>query len=220
MLKRPIVFIAVFAMVGLAAHPAMAVSNYSISERTGTFLTLSSNSLFSGVVDDQVVKLSTSASGALHLPFPVHFYGHNYTSLWVSSNGNVQFGGTGNTAFTNDCLPSAAITGKFIAVFWDDLIFDTSVSGRGVFTKTQGSGAGRRFTISWQVVRYEDGDPVLAQLTFFQQSNTIKMVYGDQEGESATIGVQQSASGLTKQFACNTGLTNTVFSGLRIDFIR
>jgi hypothetical protein len=215
-----VVLISALSMLGLFSSTAMAVTNYQISERTGTFLTLSTNSLFPGQTDDAVVKLSTSLGGARHMPFAVRFYGTTRSSMWVSTNGNVQFGTSASAAFANDCLPSSVIPGKLVAVFWDDLFVDTSVAGRGVFTKTQGVAPNRRFTISWQVVRLGTTDTVLAQLTFFESSNTIKMVYGKSEGASATVGVQLSSSTLWRQFACNTGTNNTLFNGLRVDFIR
>jgi hypothetical protein len=216
-----VVLISALAMLGLFSSSAMAVTNYQISERTGTFLTLNTNSLFPGTHDDEVVKLSTSLGGAYHLPFAVRFYGTTKSSLWVSTNGNVQFGNNPSTAFTNDCLPSSTIPGKLVAVFWDDLYVNTANPGQGVFTKTQGVAPNRRFTISWQVVQFNNmGATVLAQLTFFESSNTIKMVYGKSEGGGATIGVQLSSSTLWKQFACNSGTDNTLFNGLRLDFIR
>jgi hypothetical protein len=215
-----VVLISALSMLGLCSSTARAVTNYQISERTGTFLTLSTNSLFPGQTDDAVVKLSTSLGGARHMPFAVRFYGTTRSSMWVSTNGNVQFGTSASAAFANDCLPSSVIPGKLVAVFWDDLFVDTSVAGRGVFTKTQGVAPNRRFTISWQVVRFTTTDTVLAQLTFFESSNTIKMVYGKSEGASATVGVQLSSSTLWRQFACNTGTNNTLFNGLRVDFIR
>jgi hypothetical protein len=219
--KIIVVIVAVVSMVGPLSSPATAVSNYQISARSGaTFLTLTTNSLFQGQVDDALVKLSTSLGGARHMPFAVRFYGQMRSSMWVSTNGNVQFG-TGATAeFTNDCLPSSQIPGKLVAVYWDDLYVNTSASGQGVFTKTQGSAPNRRFTISWQVVRLGTTDAVRAQLTFFENSNTIKMVYGQSGGADATIGVQLSSSTLWRQFSCNSGLNNTVFAGLRVDFIR
>jgi hypothetical protein len=50
--------------------------------------------------------------------------------------------------------------------------------------------------------------------------NTIKMVYGQSGGANATIGLQNSSTSLWRQFSCNSGLANTVFPGLRLDFIR
>src|SRR5262245_55572739 len=44
----------------------------------------------------------------LTLPFPVSLYGTSYTSAFVSSNGNLEFG-AGNASFSNVCLPSAAM---------------------------------------------------------------------------------------------------------------
>ena len=49
----------------------------------------------------------------------------------MSSNGNLQFGGTRNTAFINSCLPTTALQAAVI-VYWDDLL--TTGSGHGIFT--------------------------------------------------------------------------------------
>src|SRR5262249_19991940 len=58
---------------------------------------------------------------AITLPFPVTLYGESYSDARASSNGNLQFGGTQNTAFINNCLPTTAL-GAALIVYWDDLL--------------------------------------------------------------------------------------------------
>jgi hypothetical protein len=207
------------ALLGSAVAQAAGPGHYVISSRGGAAYTfLTSNNLFSGFVDDQIAVVSTSGSGAAHLPFQVRVYGQLKSTLYVSSNGNVQFAAPGNTEYNNDCLPSSLLSGKVIAPFWDDLTEDTSISGQGVFTRVSGSAPHRKFTISWQGVRFADQDPVQAELIFTEGSQTLSMVYDKPEGESATIGTQAGSKSFT-QYACNTGSTTTVVAGLRLDFL-
>jgi hypothetical protein len=223
-LRKGLVALGVAALVLTMATPSWAVSNYTIVERVANaFPVFTTHPLFNQTAghDDEVVKLATNLSGNFKLPFAVHFYGQNFSTIWVSTNGNVQFGTalSGNTAFTNDCLPSANIHNKMAAVFWDDLISDANTS-EGVFWKRFGAGGSNdRFTIYWNERKFGGSQIVQAELTFFKNQNTLAMVYNTSAGESATIGVQNGAQPF-KQFACNSGIASQVQPLLRIDFVR
>jgi len=229
MLKRLTVSaVAALTLVGLMAGPALAITNYSLTVGSGASYALrsgASHNLFSGTHDDDVVNLTTTSSGQFKLPFALHFYGVNWTSVWVSTNGNIQFGGSsGNIAWSNDCLPSSTITAPMLAVIWDDLYLNTADTSHffqeGVFTKTSGTVGHKKWTVSWQTHLFSDETSVvLAQATFFQTSNKIKLVYGAGGGSSSTIGVQQGGAGLFKQFTCNSGVT-AVSAGTSLTFNR
>src|SRR5205814_9261076 len=80
------------------------------------------------------------------LPFTFNFYGADYTQATISSNGDLQFTGTGSfpAAYTNDCLPSLGqITGPTMFPYWDDLYTADGASGEGVFTSVSGSAPNR-----------------------------------------------------------------------------
>ena len=83
----------------------------------------------------------------LTFPFPITLYGESQTEALVSSNGNIQFGDTANTAFINNCLPTSALESAVI-VYWDDLL--TSGGGHGIFTSLTGSQPNRQFVIEWR----------------------------------------------------------------------
>src|ERR1700704_1071692 len=97
--------------VGAASQAPGIVHGYTITESTfSTYLT-GNNPLFPAGADDAVVKISP--------PFPVVLYGVSHSSMWVSTNGNVQFGRTGQTNFSNTCLPSSTLSARgAIAPFW------------------------------------------------------------------------------------------------------
>src|SRR5207248_2260571 len=63
------------------------------------------------------------------LPFTMQFYNNlSASSVNVSSNGDLQLTGI-NTAYTNDCLPSATLVGPTIYAHWDDLMTNAGLTG-------------------------------------------------------------------------------------------
>ncbi|HEV8322883.1 MAG TPA: hypothetical protein VG389_14820, partial [Myxococcota bacterium] len=49
------------------------------------------------------VAMGDDVTGAVTIPFSFPFYGGSYTSVTVSSNGRLEFGGAPDTGFTNAC---------------------------------------------------------------------------------------------------------------------
>lgn len=86
---------------------------------TGTPLTL---------LDDDYELIS------LNFSFP--FFGNNYTTMYVNSNGYISFG-AGATTRINSPIPSTAPPGNFIAAFWDDL--DPGTGGSVYYKNTDSS---------------------------------------------------------------------------------
>ncbi|MCD4650761.1 MAG: right-handed parallel beta-helix repeat-containing protein [Candidatus Cloacimonetes bacterium] len=84
-------------------EPTGPVFNWQDISLTGTPLTLADDDYESVV-----------------LPFTFNFYGTDYTSVKVSSNGYLCFG-VNATSYTNGPIPSTTVPDNFIAPFWDDL---------------------------------------------------------------------------------------------------
>jgi hypothetical protein len=219
------------AIVVLGATPALAIGNSSIAGSTGNTYAIQSNqskNLVVGAVDDQLYHLGTGLTGINHLPFALHLYGSTYKNIFVSSNGNIQFGGNSSimsAAFSNNCLPSSSFTAPTAMAFWDDLFFDSNDLGHffreGIYVTSGGTAPHRKFTVSWQGHRLADsGAFVLAQARFFEGSNNYNVTYGASGGFDATIGVQSAAGGTQHftQFSCNPGFNN-ISSGERLSFI-
>lgn len=75
--------------------------------------------------DISTIGISTSLAGddnsiSLSLPFSFDFYGNEYESMFVSSNGIITFG-SGNNTWTNQAIPTTVAPNNMIAAFWDDL---------------------------------------------------------------------------------------------------
>ena len=82
------------------------------------------------------------------LPFNFRFYGQEYESLSICSNGWISFGATDLSSFRNYPLPGAGGPGKMVAVFWDDLKLTNS--GR---VYTWYDEINKLFIVQWSRVR-------------------------------------------------------------------
>src|SRR5439155_24546093 len=135
--------------------------------------------------------------------------GTPYSSVNVSSNGSVQFGGS-NASFSNPCLPSGDGVSK-IAGFWDDLRDDGA--GEGWFMTTSGSVGSRVITLREHAEYFGTGGTVNFEVRLHENSTNFEIVYGasTDNGASATAGAE-AADGRFKQISCNSG---TLTSGLQ-----
>jgi hypothetical protein len=150
------------------------------------------------------------------LPFSYTLYDlAPFSSVYVSSNGNLQFTSNSNL-LTNACpLPSATLN-TAIMPYWDDLRTDLiNGSGTGVFTSISGVAPNRIFNIEWRATHF--GDPVAASFTtnfevrLYEGQKKFDVVYGivnpgnpTAGGASATVGVQRDTGSYFTQFECNT----------------
>jgi hypothetical protein len=182
------------------AAPAASIGTYSIVPGLATYVTAGHN-LFPAGVDDAVVNVT--------LPFPVILYGSQIRrSLWVSSNGNVQFGNFPSATWLNQCLPDSQLSGPAIAVFYDDLLMrPQATSGDGVFTATKGRAPHRSFVISWKGTTFNNPGGTLerAELIFYEGNRNFDIRYAAGDTSSTTIGIQNFFLTTWSQFTCNSG---------------
>ncbi len=174
---------------------ALASGSYTVQQSTGT-LTPGTTNLHLWC-DDCHATVST--------PFPVQFYGSSYSTIGISSNGNIQFGaGTPFDGYFNGCLPSADFTEPVLMPYWDDLVTMPKADGYGIFTKASGTAPNRQFLVEWKAAFFSGGSILDFEVVFSESSPTINVIYGSGAwGQAATVGVQESATGASTQFACN-----------------
>jgi len=149
---------------------------------------------------------------SITLPFAYSLYGQIFNSASVDSNGTLQFVANVST-FTNTCLPATGYT-YTIFPMWDDLY--TINSGYGVYTSVSGSSPNRIFNIEWRAQYFPGSGNVNFEVRLYEGQSRFDLIYGaiDDQGASATVGVQKDGSNFT-QYECNTGgLTN----GLMVSF--
>jgi hypothetical protein len=128
-------------------------------------------------------------------PFAVSFFGAEYTSARLSSNGNIQFD-SDNPTERNGALPTTQF-GPAILAHWDDLV--TTASGEGVYVTVTGDAPNRVLHLVWRADRFDPAMSVMDQVNFEvrlrESSPTISLVYGNVTGSgaSATVGLQAAS---------------------------
>ncbi|MFB7355360.1 S8 family serine peptidase [Streptomyces gardneri] len=141
------------------------------------------------------VALSGDEDAAtVQLPFPVSFYGVDYTSLNVTSNGLVNFLAPRLGDYANTDLPAAAQPNGVIAAYWDDLLLDRSSAVRTTVTGKTGN---RVLALSWEnaALTATPSVRVSFQVLFAEATGAITVQYKDiaPGGASATVGVENQS---------------------------
>jgi hypothetical protein len=210
------------AASAVAASAAQAVS-YTIAASAGAaYVPGTSNNLFPTYTDDAVVRLSTTnPNPARVLPFRVKAYGTTYSSIAVSSNGNIQFGTPTSTAYTNVALPTTTLP-RSLCVYWDDLIIDPNNSG-GVLTKIKGTKPNRQFIISWRAYAIGSADHIRAEVIFNEANAKLTTIYaadpnfpGELDGASATVGIQMRSPTFSNRTQYEFNNAASIFPGLKL----
>ena len=152
------------------------------------------------------------ATASATLPFTVTIEGVGYTTVVISTNGWLEFGGNtqGTSDPSNACLPTSKHTNPFLAAYWNDL--DTF--GTNIRYGTVGTSPNRTFIVDYQVdvdpaVENGGADDIGFQVQVHERSNIINVRYRDSgnlaNGQGTTIGFQGAggASATAQPLTCN-----------------
>ena len=129
---------------------------YSPESETGETVTfLCQNGVANVQTDTGIDDLDDGGWFNVPLGFEFDFLGTNYTTVNVSTNGNIQFGSTAlfSSGFTAVTIPSAAVPNNFIALFWGDLDFG-SAEASSIRYWTGGISPNRVFNIKFDGIRF------------------------------------------------------------------
>ncbi|HEX6293175.1 MAG TPA: S8 family serine peptidase, partial [Herpetosiphonaceae bacterium] len=180
--------------------------NFSLTQRTdGTYVCeiagfsyISANTVLSLTGDDTSTQVA--------LPFSFRFYGKQYTTAYVSTNGFLNFSAA-NSSYSNTAIPSAGTPNAGIYPFWDDLYVDASASVR---TQTLGTSPNRQFVIEWRNVHvYADTTRRLDFEVILHENGQIVTQYrnlaadGREQGNSATVGIENDTGSVALQYSFN-----------------
>jgi len=150
------------------------------------------------------------------LPFTFTFFGNQYTSVNISSNGNIHFG-SASTAFSNVAIPNSKLPNAMIAPYWDNL--DPSRGG-AIYTGVIGSVPNRVLVIEWRNVSHNNGsrtNGATFEVQLIEGTNQIWIIYQDtlfgstnfDSGITATSGIENSNGSAGNQYSYNQAvLTN------------
>lgn len=165
-----------------------------------TLATVTTNVLTSlNSVDDATQTINLS-------PNNFNYYGTTYTSLFVSSNGNIHFG-TSNNAFTNTDL-TVSPAQAFICPLWDDHVTNRNIAPDDqVFWRIQDN----QLVVNWRNIHYINGPSnangitfqAVLQLNTGTTAGTMTFHYTDLDdgssgtqnnGNSATVGIKNAGT--------------------------
>jgi hypothetical protein len=149
--------------------------------------------------DDEFVSVA--------LPFTFRFYGVDYTTAFISTNGNVNFL-AGNTSTGNAAIPSTGNPNAAIFAYWDDLHVDAPAAS--LRTDSLGTAPNRRFVVEWRNVSIF-GDPTRRldiSLTLFENGQILTQTRnvaddGRERGNSASLGIENATGTVGLRYGFN-----------------
>ncbi|MFL5732805.1 MAG: S-layer homology domain-containing protein, partial [Chloroflexia bacterium] len=158
---------------------------------------------------------------AISLPFTYNFYGRPFTTAWLSSNGNLQFGSSLGQG-PNVCLPASGLSDSIFA-YWTNL--STEISGFngcaecGIYTSIIGSAPNRIFNVEWRA-NVVTVPPTYTnfEIRLYEGQSRFDLVYGQVDDlipVDYTVGAQQGQGSQYAEYVCGSGL---VQEGLRLAF--
>jgi subtilisin family serine protease len=142
---------------------------------------------FSGTGTDQGWR-ADDASWLYHLPFSFPFFGQVYDSVYVCSNGFLDFSNSSSPNLNS----SAALKNRImIAPLWQDLITNgLSQQGEDIYVHSPSSDA---VCFRWTAESYETGIPINTDVTLYRDGR-IQFNYGPgNAGLSPTIGISSGS---------------------------
>ena len=172
---------------------------YTASSSSSNYVsTANYNYAFTGSYGDDDVVYSVP------MGFNIPYFGVNYSTVHVSSNGWMSFIAPAGSYPTNQDISSGSYTGPdgIIALYWDDLV--ASGANDYLLTGSGGSAPNRYFVVEWYSYSwYCGGGYIYMQCVFYETSGIIDFNYGFSSGASwsdpscasASIGIRQPSSG-------------------------
>ena len=137
---------------------------------------------------------SDDGSVLVNLPFAFNFYGTNYSSCYIGTNGLMKFGTiTGSANFPTFTLPNATAPTNLIALAWTNL---NPGAGGSVDSFTVGTSPNRKFVVRYNSVPLggTGTGSLTGQIVLFENTNVIELYTTSYNGSlSTTEGVENLA---------------------------
>ena len=162
----------------------------------------------------------------LSLPFTFKYYGINYDSVYISSNGWLSFISQSDAAYTNDTIPQSGQPYGVIAPSWDDL--DPSQGGNIYYHYDD---TGHIFIVEWAgVPRYGNNSEIETFEVILRDPTYYPTITGDGEiifayqrldnTQDQTVGIESPDETTGLQYLYNGNYDNTAASLIPGSFIK
>ncbi len=137
--------------------------------------------------------------GPYLIGFTFNFYGVDFLTFRVCSNGWVSFTST-SSAYSNEAIPSAAEPNDLVAAFWDDL--DFGIGGDAYYYSNNAD----TLIVEWKDVAFHIGDGTASVQAIITANGNILFQYGAITGanNSHTIGIENQSGLIGLQYIYNT----------------
>ena len=188
---------AVFLVMGAAPPSVSAQTPYGVTHGTGTYTSLTGGTTHVPVAYGPFTNWDEGAA-PIALPFDFYFYGVNYRTVYVYTNGFLSFAAppSGGALLTPPSIvPSrGSPIDNFIGVLWGDLIGGPSPSIRSQVTGAVGA---RVVTIQVEglLASNNANSDVNFQVSLQEGTNQIEVLYGRNFGLSSLTAAIENASG-------------------------
>ncbi len=141
---------------------------------------------------------SSGISNLINIGFPFTFYGQEYSSIRICTNGWMSFT-TYSVSYNNVALPSLLAPRALIAPFWDYLSY---TSDSKIYVENQGS----KFVIQYQnIYSALGGGPFTFQVILYPNGNILfQYLHMDGALDGATVGIQNAEGNDGLLIAYNT----------------
>ena len=170
-----------------STNAPMPAGNYSFEVASGSYSAISGTSSVSG--DD-----SYSSAISLGNNFTFNYWGVDYTSVVIATNGYIKFEGSSSNGYSNDLTSSSYY--NVLAAFWDDL------DATSTQYTTTGTAPYRVFIMQHNgYVHGYSSNTFSFQIKLYETTNVIEFCYGDGFPNvtscSASIGLNNRENGVT-----------------------
>jgi hypothetical protein len=181
-------FFRMLTALGFLMLPSVA-SAYTVSSIANNLIdiTATGTSVLPGVDD--------GTTGAVGLGFNFNFYGANYSTAFISSNGFISFTDASQGCCSGQPLPGTAIN-NIVAGWWTDLY--NAGPGSQILYQTIGTPGSQKFVVEFSQVTYccSTGHPNTFEIILDQGTNNIELQYGSLTvlGHTISAGIQKDSS--------------------------
>lgn len=189
------------AVVGPDNYGYVAIDSNEPNGPTFDWIDITQTGNFWPHLDDDYIQVP--------IGFTFNFYGVDYNTVYINSNGTLSFG-SGYTNWVNFDFPENNNI-PMIAPFFDDLIRRSADAG--VYYQTLGTAPNRMFVVTWYIEDHYYSTPseVTFQVILYEGSNYIKFQYQDvvfdntsyDYGASATVGLNKGDGTTALQYSYN-----------------
>ncbi|MEW5748784.1 MAG: hypothetical protein AB1793_08405 [Candidatus Thermoplasmatota archaeon] len=158
--------------------------------------------------------------GPVSLGFDFTFYGNTYNSVYISTDGYIQFG-AGSYSGSHYTVPSTSGPENIIAPFWSDLVVYYPTYNYGqVYYDTIGVSPNQQFVVEYHQVSLDYEYDLLTFEVILNETGEVWFQYQDMngvDGSYATVGMEDSAGYMGCLYSYDTA---SISDGLAVMFQR